>query len=101
MQSLESNHYNATTNDLKQKKLNDECCESVLWQTEEFLKSCNMLSHDISTDFYYKELIEIGTMQASFYYLVATKPNVWMILACNSQISIFRIVNPNVAIVGV
>ena len=33
-----------------------------------------MLSHDISTDFYYKELIEIGTMQASFYYLVATKP---------------------------
>ena len=63
---------NATINHLKQSKLTDKRCESVLWQTERFCKlylRFVIWLADISTNFCYKKLIEIGAKPTGLYYV--------------------------------
>ena len=79
MWSLESNNCNATINNSKPKKT----CRWMLWisrvRNEMFLQLCFVTwLVGILTDFYYKELIEIG---AKTPFLFGTRPNMWGILA--------------------
>ena len=64
-----------------QRKLVNEHCGSVWWQTEWFCRSFSifvMSFAGILIDFYYKELIEIGAKPAfSIWY----RANMWRILA--------------------
>ena len=75
VRSLESNHYNSTTNDLKQENLLTNVVNQYCDKRNGFAKVVSFSVTwfvDISTDFCYKESIKIVSNQPGFYYLASS-----------------------------